>query len=148
MDLCDEVLGVAGSRQHRFDWLRGDVSPKTGRSATLPVDGYWAEAMLVVEFYERQHSEQVAFFDKPDVLTVSGVHRGRQRALYDERRRDLVPQHGLALVVITADEFSNRRGKIIRNPKQDRAVVADRLRDLAVQSAHPRPCEHSPTRPD
>lgn len=27
LDLCDELLGVPGIRQARFDWLRGDPSP-------------------------------------------------------------------------------------------------------------------------
>ncbi|WP_125778010.1 hypothetical protein [Antribacter gilvus] len=127
LDLCDDVLGTAGIRQHRFDWLRGDPSPTTGRQVALPVDAYWPALGLVVEFYEKQHSEAVAFFDKPDRLTVSGVHRGEQRALYDQRRRDLIPQHGLTLTVIVADEFTTRRGKILRDPERDRAVVARRL---------------------
>ncbi|WP_232783693.1 hypothetical protein [Mycobacteroides franklinii] len=27
LDLCEEILGVVGHRQERFDWLRGDPSP-------------------------------------------------------------------------------------------------------------------------
>lgn len=38
--LCEEVLGVAALRQHRFPWLLGDASPRTGRRAALPVDAY------------------------------------------------------------------------------------------------------------
>ena len=91
IDPCDEVLGVAAQRQHKFPWLVGDPSPKTGRAAGLPVDAYWPTRKLVVEFYERQHSEAVPFFDRPDRLTVSGVARGDQRALYDERPRQLIP---------------------------------------------------------
>lgn len=122
--LCDEVLGEVGLRQHRFAWLVGDPSPKTGRAVALPVDGYWPDSNLVVEFYERQHSEAVPFFDKPDRLTVSGVPRGEQRALYDERRRQLIPQHGIQLVIVTLDAFESRRGTIVRSPDRDRAAVA------------------------
>ena len=124
LDLCDEVLGEAGLRQHRFAWLAGDPSPKTGRTVALPVDGYWPDNNVVVEFYERQHSEAVPFFDKPDRITVSGVPRGEQRALYDERRRQLIPQHGIRLVIVTLDEFESRRGKIVRSRERDRAAVA------------------------
>jgi hypothetical protein len=124
IDLCDEVLGVAALRQHRFPWLLGDASPTTGRRAALPVDAYWPDLNLVVEFYERQHDEAVTFFDKPDRLTVSGVHRGLQRALYDERRRELIPQYGIELVIVTLDNLRHRRGKIIRNLAQDRQSVA------------------------
>jgi hypothetical protein len=33
-----------------------------------------------VEVYEQQHDQPVAHFDKPDKLTISGVHRCEQRA--------------------------------------------------------------------
>ncbi|MFH5823098.1 hypothetical protein [Georgenia sp. AZ-5] len=127
IDLCDAVLSVKGLRQHRFPWLLGDPSPKTGRRVALPVDAYWPGFDLVVEFYERQHDEAVSFFDKPERLTVSGVHRGLQRALYDGRRRELVPEHGLKLVIITLDAFESRRGKIVRRPSDDRLAVVSLL---------------------
>ncbi|MFL0176143.1 hypothetical protein ACJH6I_22590 [Mycobacterium sp. SMC-13] len=40
LDLCDEILGIPGRRQQRFDWLRGDPSAKRPRGTELPVDGY------------------------------------------------------------------------------------------------------------
>lgn len=125
--LCEEVLGFPASSEHRFDWLRGDPSPKTGKSVRLPVDAYWEDLQLVVEFNERQHYEPVAHFDKPDVLTVSGVHRGIQRRLYEERRAELVPQHGLSLVIIRMDEFEVRHNQIVRRPDADRSIVAGHL---------------------
>ena len=130
LDLCDEVLGEEGSRQHRFSWLLGDPSPRTGLCVSLPVDSYWPNLGLVVEFHERQHSEAIAFFDKPDKLTVSGVHRGTQRAIYDDRRRRLIPGHGLALLIVTLDEFERHRGKIRRQPERDTDTIARRLRDV------------------
>ena len=130
IDLCDAVLGVQALRQHRFPWLLGDPSPKTGRQVALPVDAYWPDFNLAVEFYERQHDETVTFFDKPERLTVSGVHRGLQRSLYDERRRELVPQNGIKLVVVTLDVFESRRGKIIRRPSEDRLAIASLLDDI------------------
>jgi hypothetical protein len=93
----------------------------------LPVDVYWPTRNLVVEFYERQHSEAVPFFDKPDRLTVSGVPRGEQRALYDERRRQLVPQQGIRLVIITLEDFESKRGKIVRDHDRDLTTVAKLL---------------------
>lgn len=79
------------------------------------------------EFYERQHSEAVPFFDKPDRLTVSGVSRGEQRALYDEQRRRLIPQRGIRLVILTLDDFQVRRGKILRDHDRDLEAVAKLL---------------------
>ena|SRR5689334_1943869 len=122
-DLCEAVLGVAASREHKFLWLLGDMSPKTGRQVGLPVDAYWESLGLVVEFQEEQHSEAVKHFDKPEVLTVSGMHRGLQRRLYDERKAQLIPENGLRLVVIHKTEFSVRRKHIVPNRDSDTAIV-------------------------
>ena len=75
IDLCDRVLGHVGSRQHRFPFLVGD------RGTMLPVDAYYAQLNLVIEYHERQHDEAIKFFDKPERLTCSGVPRSRQREI-------------------------------------------------------------------
>lgn len=121
--LCDEALGVASERQRTFDWLLGDESVKTGRRRPLPVDAYWPMLGLVVEFHERQHTEAIAHFDKPDRLTVSGVHRGVQRRIYDDRRRDLIPQHGLRLVIIPMADFTVKGRFIVKNHDTDLSIV-------------------------
>ena len=114
IDLCDEVLGQKASRQHRFDFLTGDTGTK------LPVDAYYNSLELVVEFREKQHTEEVTFFDKPDRMTVSGVHRGEQRKLYDERRRKALPENGIKLIEISYDDFDyNNSKRIIRNHTND-----------------------------
>ena len=77
LDLCDEVLKIKGSRQHRFDFLLGDSGTK------LPVDSYYPNLNLVIEYKEQQHTKPNKHFDKPDKLTVSGVHRGKQRKIYE-----------------------------------------------------------------
>lgn len=123
IDICDELLGTAASRQHRFDWLRGDFSEKRRSYSYLPVDGYWETLGLVVEYAEHQHGESVTHFDKPHILTVSGVHRGIQRRIYDERRVDLIPKHGLALVVIPATAFTLKSNRVVRNRGQDAEIV-------------------------
>lgn len=128
LDLCDQALAEAGRRQHRFDWLLGDPGA-SGRRAGLPVDGYWPVANVVVEYRELQHDRPVAHFDKPDRLTVSGVHRGLQRALYDARRDELIPAHGIRLVVLTpADLDATPRGRLRRNPVHDLPVIQERLK--------------------
>lgn len=53
-------------------------------------------------------------------MTVSGVHRGEQRILYDERRRKVIPEYGYVLVEIPYHIFdTNRKDKIIRNETSD-----------------------------
>jgi hypothetical protein len=123
LDLCDEVLEERGYRQHRFDWLLGDQG-RTGGRVALPVDGYYPEHRLVVEYRERQHDEPVKHFDKPDKMTVSGVHRGEQRRLYDQRREELIPANGLRLVVLRpSDLASTGNGRLRREHTSDLAAV-------------------------
>jgi hypothetical protein len=132
LDLLDELLGTQASRQHRFDWLLGDPG-QTGRRVRLPVDGYWPSRALIVEYRERQHDEPVSHFDKPDRLTVSGIHRGEQRRLYDERRDTLVPEHGLTLLVIKpADLDADPRGRLRRNRELDFDVLRKLLHSAGV----------------
>jgi hypothetical protein len=119
LDLCDAILGEPASRQHRFDWLVGDPG-RNGRSRALPVDAYYAARQLVVEYRERQHDGPVAHFDKSDVLTVSGVHRGIQRRIYDERRAVEIPAHGL------------RDYEASRHAGRHRTPQAHSLRDTGV----------------
>ncbi|PWD41335.1 hypothetical protein ACN93_19480 [Gordonia paraffinivorans] len=124
LDLCDEVLGVPGIRQARFDWLRGDPSPARLRGAMLPVDGYWPDLQVVVEFQEEQHSQPSPFFDSRQ--TISGMGRSEQRRLYDQRKRTLIPEHGLRLVVIEKSAF----------PLKSRKIDRDHVRDLQVVRQH------------
>jgi hypothetical protein len=81
-----------------------------------------------VEYREVQHDRPVAHFDKPDRLTISGVHRGRQRALYDARRDKEIPAHGLRLVVIKpSDLVCDGRGQLRRARDRDLDAIRARL---------------------
>ncbi|WP_255773540.1 hypothetical protein [Mycobacteroides abscessus] len=126
LDLCDEVLGIPGIRQATFDWLRGDPSPARPGGTKLPVDGYWPDLALVVEFQEEQHSAPSPFFDRR--RTVSGMGRGEQRRRYDERKRTLIPQHGLRLVVIEKSAFTLKSRRIARDHARDLQVVRRHFR--------------------
>ncbi|MEU2223054.1 hypothetical protein [Streptomyces sp. NPDC018347] len=119
IDLCNRILHESALTQHKFDWLLGDPGTN-GRRVKLPVDAYWPGHELVVEYRELQHDQPMPHFDKPDRLTVSGVHRGEQRALYDARRDTEVPAHGLRLIVVRpADLDADSRGRLRRNEKAD-----------------------------
>lgn len=125
LDLCDEVLGAPCRRQATFDWLRGDASTARPEGTRLPVDGYWPDHALVVEFHEEQHSQPAPFFDRRP--TVSGVGRGEQRRLYDARKRELTSRQGLRLVVIERSAFTVRSQRIVREHARDIAIVREHL---------------------
>lgn len=63
-------------------------------------------------------------------MTISGVHRGEQRKIYDERRRDVLPKNDITLIEFSYSDFNHDRQKrIIRNQKQDSEVVRKILQD-------------------
>lgn len=120
--LCDEVLGTKALRQHRFDFLLGDSG------SPLPVDAFYKDKNLVVEYCERQHTEAVSFFDRKK--TVSGVSRGEQRKIYDERRKIVLPKHGIKLINISYSDFNyDSQKRIIRNYANDIEIVRKKLTD-------------------
>lgn len=104
----------------RFAWARGDLSPKTGRAAMLPFDAVWEARKLIIEVDEEQHTEETAFFDKPHRMTVSGVHRGVQRARYDERKRRAARAQGYLLIEIP---WSRRRRPHPDDAREVRAIL-------------------------
>lgn len=114
INLCDEILKSKASRQHRFDFLRGDTG------YTLPVDAYYSDRKLVVEYYEIQHTKDVPFFNNKK--TASGVSRGEQRRIYDERRKKLLPENGIKLVIISYSDFGTSK-KINRDKTRDLGIV-------------------------
>ena len=123
--LCNEALGQVGEQQYKFPFLVGD----TGRA--LPVDAYYRDLNLVVEYYERQHTEEVKFFNRR--MTVSGVSRGEQREIYDERRRTELPKHGIKLVVISYTDFGTSK-TLVRNHDADLAVVRGILKRNGIKT--------------
>ena len=126
LNLCDAVLNSLSERQYRFPFLVGD----TGRK--LPVDAYYPRLALVIEYHERQHSEVVPFFDRR--LTVSGVPRGLQRAIYDQRRRDVFPQHGIQLVEFSVEEFARKGQRLKRCEVEDIEFIRLRLEPYIRQA--------------
>lgn len=128
LDLCDAVLAISGLRQHRFDFLLGDPNAK-GVHAKLPVDIYYPDLNLVIEYKEQQHTKPNKHFDKPDVMTVSGVHRGEQRRIYDQRRLEVLPKHGIQVTEISYSDFAfDRKDKILRDDVSDLEKVREFLK--------------------
>jgi hypothetical protein len=123
LGLCDELLSCSGQRQHRFPFLCGD----SGRC--LPVDAFYPGLNLVIEYRERQHSEAVTFFDRR--MTVSGVPRGEQRAIYDQRRREVLLAQGIRLIELSVTEFPHDGRKRLRRVRaEDLKVLRQRLAGL------------------
>lgn len=129
ISLSDAILGLVASRQHRFDFLRGDTG------YLLPVDAYYPMLGLVVEYRERQHTESVPFFDKR--ITASGVDRQTQRRMYDQRRRDVLPEHGMTLVEVDYHLLVCKANKrLARDRQADMRVLQALLAAWSRQAKH------------
>lgn len=129
--LLEDLLGPA-EIEKRFDWARGDSRDPSRRGVPLPFDAVWEGRKLIVEIDEQQHGEPVGFFDKPDVMTVSGVHRGEQRRIYDERKVRLARDHGYTVVRIPASALSMNGRAIALKRDADRSAIVEILRSAGI----------------
>ncbi len=127
LDLVAEILAEPDYRwQHRFPTLLGDPG-QDGKRRPLPVDGYFPRHRLIVEYWEKQHSAPVPIMDEG--MTISGLSRGHQRRLYDQRRQMWAEANGLRLVILDYRGFeTDERGRLQRNLVRDRRIVARALR--------------------
>lgn len=125
LNLCDEVLGTKSVRQRKFPFLVGDPGVK-GRCTPLPVDGWYEPLKLVVEYNERQHTESVKLFDRR--MTVSGVPRGEQRMIYDNRKLEVLPKHDIHVLVLSFLDFKHDSAKrLVRDRQADTKVITQKL---------------------
>ena len=126
IDTCDELLIFNARRQYRFDFLLGLPSLKTNRRAKLPVDAFYPELNLVVEYREHQHTEPVSFWDTK--LTACGLQRGEQRKQYDQIRRVVLKDRGYDLVEIDFFDLAHdARKRLIRDISKDKVSIRAKL---------------------
>lgn len=131
-ELLAELLGVP-EIEKRYDWARGDPGTRA-KGTMLPFDAVWERRRLIVEIDERQHGEAVAFFDKPDRMTVSGVDRGAQRRLYDERKVRLAREQGYAVVRIPTSTLGQRGRHLAYDRDSDKRVLRERLSAAGIKT--------------
>jgi len=78
IDLRDRVLNRQARRQFSgFDFLRGDRG-KNGTSRRLPVDAYYENLRLVVEFWERHHTAAVPIMDQKQTISVPSAEAAQE----------------------------------------------------------------------
>ncbi|PKQ63989.1 hypothetical protein BZG02_07085 [Labilibaculum filiforme] len=133
IDLCDKVLALTSDRQKRFDFLLGDLHKNGKKQTMLPVDAYYEELQLVVEYKEIQNFRPRAGFDRDeeeqDEESTKTVSREEQRRIYDERRAKVLPEHEISLVVIAYSDFDyDVNNKIIRKEESDLKIVQKALK--------------------
>jgi hypothetical protein len=123
--LVSDVLGgVEYKLGQRFPFLRGDPTPKRSKGVMLPVDAYYPNFKLVLEFREAQHySDRVRFWDER--ITATGQRRKEQRLKYDKRREEVLPANGIKLLVIYDYEITG-------NYDSDLGIVMQKLESMGL----------------
>ena len=133
VSLLDSILNRNAKRQHRFDFLRGDPG-KRAVCTQLPVDAYYDDLSLVVEYWERQHTEATPFMDKR--ITCSGCDRGEQRRRYDQRKARVLRERGIKLLVLQYQMFEcDARKRLRRKKDEDTAVICEQLQLIKREQA-------------
>ena len=129
--LVSDVLGgVEYKPGHRFSFLRGDPTFKRSKGVTLPVDAFYPDFKLVLEFREAQHySDRVPLWDKR--VTATGQMRKEQRQKYDKRREEVLPANGIKLLIIYDYEITD-------NYVSDLSTVRQKLKSMGLLIARMR----------
>ena len=123
LDLVAEVLKEDYIWQKRFESLLGDPNIKE-RKAKLPVDAFFPDSNIIVEYREIQHYQSVSIMDKR--MTISGVCRGEQRKLYDLRKEQWAADNKITIIIISyADLVHKKNGKLIRAKADDLVRLND-----------------------
>ncbi len=97
--LFQKVLGGARVKRRYagFEFLRGDPTPKRPKGTRLPVDAYFPDFDLVVEYLGRQHFEENELMDRRP-------GRREQRRNYRERRAQIPLKAPTKVVWVRYDE--------------------------------------------
>lgn len=123
IDLIKDILGLEYEWQKKFDTLRGDPGKK-GHMKKLPVDAYFLQRNLIVEYREKQHSQSVNIMNRR--MTISGVNRGDQRKIYDMRKELWAKENNINFLVINFSDLVHKKsGRLYRNKEKDREIISD-----------------------
>lgn len=119
IDLCDKILGVEASRQHRFDFLKGDLHTNGKTRTKLPCAAFYESLNMVVLYNDKPAGENTA------AKGTATFDRNEQRLRYDDLRRTVLPENGIKVVEISFEQFEcDGKRKIVRDAKKDKATVS------------------------
>ncbi len=117
LNFCDSLIRQTSFREYRFPFLVGD------KGKTLPVASFYPDLNLVVELLEGKSPEAAP---PADTKTVS--RRSNERHRYDQRKRDVLLEHGISLIEFYLTDFPHDgQGRLKRFPAGIREVLEERL---------------------
>lgn len=131
LDLIADIMGENYEWQKRFDTLVGDPG-KNARRSKLPVDAYFPESNLIVEYREKQHLQPVGFMDKR--ITISGISRGEQRKIYDRRKEQWSAENNVNLLIVNYGDLAHKaNGRLMRTPDFDKLAISRLIESLEMR---------------
>ena len=118
VNLCDELLNEKASRKHTFDTLVGRLHKRGKGRTKLPLDAYYEDLKLVIEFFEKNDSEETD-------------DRAAQRKFYDQRKKDALKKKEISIVDINYALFEcDEHGRLIRDKEKDCRVLRNVLKEF------------------
>lgn len=130
LNMCDQLLDQHASRQHKFGFILGDMHKDEKTRTALPVDAYYKQANLVIEFLDNGDELEMEL-GKPGRKTVSGVDRAEQRKIYALRKRKGLKSKEIPLIEIDFASFEcNAENRLVRNEENDVKVLKKLLKDF------------------
>ena len=119
--MCGIMQCVVSDESYILDLVEALLKEKCIRQCRF--DGYFPLNKLIVEYMEKQHSESVPVMDGR--MTISGCPRGRQRQIYQDRKRQYAADNGYEYLEVDYREFEfeRRNGRLERNPGRDKGIL-------------------------
>lgn len=64
-------------------------------------------------------------------MTVSGVHRGDQRRIYDLRKEEWAADNNIEFLVVTYSDLAHKKnGRLIRSADDDKTIIKKLIEGL------------------
>ncbi len=124
VDIINSLLGKKGTEKQTFDYLLGDLHQDGETRTELPVDLYFWELKLAIEFVNHPKTREQLIPQKQKKMTVSGVTRAEQRVKYFDRKKKVLTKKGIDFVEIPLAGFTcNEELKLVRNAEDDERVL-------------------------
>ena len=124
VDMINSLLGKKGSEKQTFDYLLGDLHQDGETRTELPVDLYFWELKLAIEFVNHPKTREQLIPEKQKKMTVSGVTRAEQRVKYFDRKKKVLTKKGMDFVEIPMAGFEcDEHLKLLRNTENDERVL-------------------------
>ncbi len=117
VDLCDKLLGREASRQHTFDELVGNLHKRGKKRTKLPLDAYYKDLKLVLEFHKPLETDMEGLDEKEK-------SRLTQMKYYNKLKKTTVLEKEMSYIEVHYTSFeTDDNNRLLRNTENDLLVL-------------------------